>query len=80
MSLRVIIQPDLITRWITERGGTPARKHGTDAELRILFHEANREFEPLPLADFLEAMKFNHLVLLVEEEAGDSFHRFVARG
>jgi hypothetical protein len=28
----------------------------------------------------IEAMKFNHLVLLVDQEPGNTFHKFVQHG
>jgi hypothetical protein len=80
MSLRIIIKPGQIQDWVTTRNGVPARKHGSDAELRILFGGENSEFEPITIDELIEAMKFRRLALLVDQEAGNTFHRFVERG
>ncbi len=80
MSLRVIIQPDQIENWITARQGTPARKRGTDADLQILFGPTNGNHEKLGFDELIETMRLHHLVFLVDEEPGKTFHQFVVRG
>jgi hypothetical protein len=80
MSLRIIIQPDQIRHWIAERRGRPARKRGTDTELRILFDRDDADYEPITVDELLEAMRFHHFVLLVDQEPGKTFHKFIRHG
>jgi hypothetical protein len=80
MSLRIIIKRDQIQTWIEERRGTPARRRNTDADLAVLFGGATADYEPISIDDLHEAMRFNHLVLLVDQEAGKDFHRFIQHG
>lgn len=80
MSLRVLVKPDQITRWITERNGTPARRHGSDTDFRILFGESPADYQPVSLDELLDAMKFHHLVMLVDEQPGQTHHRIYRIG
>ncbi len=80
MSLRIIIHPDRIHDWITQRHGTPAHQRGTDSAPRILFGPGHDEYDKLTVDELIEAMKFHHLVLLVDEAPGQTFHKFVERG
>lgn len=80
MSLRIISQPEHVTEWITQRHGTPARQRGTAAGWCVVFGNDFGDHEPLTVDDLIEAMKFHHLVLLVDELPGQTFHRFVVRG
>ena len=80
MSLRIIVKPDKIQTWIAARNGTPARRRGTDADFRILFGNEDGDYERITLGELIETMKFSHLVLLVDQEAGKTFHKFVERG
>ena len=75
MSLRIIVKPQQIQNWITERNGTPARKRGTDNDLRIVFGEAATDYDPISMDELIEAMKFHNFVMLVDQEAGKTFHR-----
>ena len=75
MSLRIIINADKITRWITERNGTPARRHGTDADVRILFGETSADYETITVDELLETMKFHNLVMLVDQEPGKTYNK-----
>jgi hypothetical protein len=77
MSLRIIIKPDQIEQWMAARHGTPARLRNTDADLRILFGENLPDYETISTDQFHTAMKFNQLALLVDEEPGKTFHKFV---
>ncbi len=77
MSLRVIVNPQQIQSWIAERHGTPARRRGTDGDLAMLFDGGKPDYEMLNVDELIEAMKFNHLVLLVDQEAGNTFHKFI---
>jgi hypothetical protein len=79
MSLRILIKPADIQNWLAQRGAQPARRRGTDADLRILFDAPPGDCEPLGVEDFLTAMRLSHQVLLVDEEPGKTFHRFVPR-
>jgi hypothetical protein len=80
MSLRVIVKSDQIRNWIEERHGTPARRRNTDADFTVLFGGDRADYEPVSIDELLEAMRFNHVVLLVDQEAGKTFHRFIQRG
>ena len=80
MSLRIICQPEHVSDWITQRQGTPARERGSDAALRVLFGNAAGDHEKLSLDELIEAMKMHHLVLLVDDLPGQTFHKFVVRG
>ena len=86
MSLRIIVKPSQIQQWIEQRHGQPARRQNTDADLAVLFESdkpaaAGRpEYEPLSIDELLEAMKFNHLVLLVDQEPDKTFHKFIQHG
>ena len=80
MSLRVIVNSDQIRHWIEERHGTPARRRNTDADFTVLFGDGMADYEPVSIDELLEAMRFNHVVLLVDQEAGKTFHRFIQHG
>jgi hypothetical protein len=80
MSLRIIIKSAQIGGWISERGGRPARRRNTDAELALLFDGDKADYETLSIDEFIEVMKANHQVLLVDQEAGKTFHKFVQHG
>ena len=80
MSLRIIIKSAQIGDWINERNGRPARRLNTDDELAVLFDGDKADFETLSIDEFIEVMKANHQVLLVDQEAGKTFHKFVQHG
>jgi hypothetical protein len=80
MSLRIIVKSDQIRNWLEERGGKPARRRGTDDDLRVLFDGDKPEYETLNVDELIEAMKSNHLVLLVDEEPDKTFHKFIQHG
>ena len=75
MSLRIIIKSPQIGGWISERNGIPARRRGTDTDVHILFGETDADYEPIGVDELIETMKFHHLVLLVDQEAGKTFHK-----
>jgi hypothetical protein len=75
MSLRIIVKPQQVQNWISERNGTPARKRGTENDLRILFDEPASDYEPISMDELIEAMKFHNFVMLVDQEAGKTYHR-----
>jgi hypothetical protein len=77
MSLRIIVKPQQIENWITERRGRPVRRRGTDTDLGIAFGEPGPDCEPITVDELIEAMKFHRLVLLVDQEAGKTFHRIL---
>lgn len=79
MSLRIIAKSAQIQRWITDRNGTPARKRGSDSDLRVLFGSDNGGYDPISIDDLVEIINSHHLVLMVEEEPGKTFHKFVNR-
>jgi hypothetical protein len=70
MSLRIILKPEQISQWITDRNGTPVRN---DDGYRITFGPTTDL--KLTMDELLDAMKLNHLVMLVEQEAGKTFHK-----
>jgi len=78
MSLRIITKPTQISEWITGRNGTPARRRGSDKEFRVVFGEAPSEYELVNVDELLEGMKFNNLVMLVDQEPGKTFHKIYA--
>ena len=80
MSLRIIVKPDQIQNWIDERHGKPARRRNTDEDLTVLFDGERAEYEVLSVDELIEAMKLNHLVLMVDQEAGKTFHKFIQHG
>ncbi len=80
MSLRILVKPDQVQKWIVERNGTPARRVGSDADLRLLFDKGNSDCEPITVDELIETMRFNHLAILVDQEPGKTFYRFVVRG
>jgi hypothetical protein len=80
MSLRIIVKPDQIRRWIADRSGTPVHRRNTDGDLAVLFDGDKPDYESLTVDELVEAMKFNHLVLLVDQEAGKTFHKFIQHG
>lgn len=80
MSLRIIVKADQIRHWIEERRGTPARRRNTDADVAVLFGADRADYESVSVDDLLEAMRLNHLVLLVDQEVGNTFHKFVQHG
>ena len=80
MSLRVIVKSDQIRGWIEERQGQPARRRNTDGDLAVLFDGDKADYETLSIDELVEAMKANHLVLMVDQEAGKTFHKFVQHG
>jgi len=75
MSLRVIVKPEQIRSWITERHGTPTRRLGTETDLSILFGEPGADYEAITVDEFVETMRFHHFVLLVDQEPGKTFHK-----
>jgi hypothetical protein len=75
MSLRIIIKADQIAQWITQRNGTPARRRGSDTDVRVLFGENTVEYEPISTDELLETMKFHNLVMLVDQEPGKTHHK-----
>jgi hypothetical protein len=80
MSLRIIVKSDQIRKWIEDRCGTPARRRNTDDDVTVLFDGDKSDYETVSVDDLLEAMRFNHLVLLVDQEAGKTFHKFIQHG
>jgi hypothetical protein len=86
MSLRIIVKPDQIRSWIEERKGRPARRRNTDDDLTVLFDgdksaTADKpEYETFSVDELVEAMKSNHLVLLVDQEPDKTFHKFIQHG
>ncbi len=80
MSLRIIVKPQQIQEWITQRNGTPARKRGSETDLRVLFDRSNGDYQPISTDELIETMKFHHLVMLVDQETGKTFHKFYKHG
>jgi hypothetical protein len=77
MSLRVIYRPEQVQRWLTDRSGSPAaRRRGTDTDLRVLFDAENGDYEPISIDELIEAMRFHHLVMLVDDDPAETFHKF----
>jgi hypothetical protein len=77
MSLRIIVKSAQIQNWIVERGGKPARRRNTDDDLVVLFDGDKPEYETVSVDELLEAMRLNHLVMLVDQEPGKTYHKFV---
>jgi len=80
MSLRVLLKPDQISKWIIDRSGTPVRRRGSDLDLRIQFDETGADYEPISMDDLFDAMKIHHLVMLVDQEAGKTHHTIYPHG
>jgi hypothetical protein len=84
MSLRIIVKTNQIRSWIEERKGRPARRRNSDDDPTVLFDGDNKsatadktEYETLSVDEFVEAMKANHLVLLVDQEPDKAFFKFI---
>ena len=73
MSLRIILKPDQIAQWIADRNGTPVRR---DSEFHITFEPSGDE--KITVDDLLDEMKTRHLVMLVDQEPGQTFHKIYA--
>ncbi len=73
MSLRILFKPEQISKWIADRHGTPVRSG--DA-FRIAFEPTGDD--TLTVEELLDEMKFRHMVMLVDEEAGKTFHKIYA--
>ena len=76
MSLRILVQPGPVKAWLAERNGIPARRYGSDTDMRIAFGETSADYQPITVDELLEAMKFHHLAMLVDQEPGKTFHKF----
>jgi hypothetical protein len=76
----MIVKADQIRGWIEDRRGTPARRRNTDDDLAVLFDGDKPEHETLSIDELVEAMKLNHLVLLVDQEPDKTFHKFIQHG
>jgi len=78
MSLRIIVKTNQIRSWIEERKGRPARRRNSDDDPTVLFDGDNKlDYETIGVDEFVEAMKANHLVLLVDQEPDKTFFKFV---
>jgi hypothetical protein len=80
MSLRILVKPDQIQRWIEERRGTPARRRGSETDVRVLFDRGNNDYDPVSFDELIETMKFRQIVMLVDQQAGQTFHKFYRHG
>jgi hypothetical protein len=76
MSLRILFRADQVKSWLAERNGTPARRRGTDTDLRVLFENGNGDYDPITFDELVETMRFHHLVIMVDQEPGKTFHKF----
>jgi hypothetical protein len=72
MSLRIILKPDQISKWITDRNGHPVRD---GKAFRIAFEPTA---DALSIDDLLDEMKNGRLVMLVDQEPGKTFHKIYA--
>ena len=75
MSLRIITKPQEVQNWVAERHGTAIRKRGSETDVGITFDGPNADYEPISIDELIEAMRFHHLVMLVDQEADKTFHR-----
>ncbi len=73
MALRIILKPEQISKWIADRNGTPVR---SGDEFRIAFEPTADQ--KLTMDELLDEMKLRHLVMLVEQEPGKTFHKIYA--
>lgn len=73
MSLRIILKTDQISKWIADRNGVPVRD---GKQFRIAFEPASSD--TLSIDEFLDEMKTNRLVMLVDQEPGKTFHKIYA--
>ena len=80
MSLRMIVKADQIRGWIEDRSGRAARRRNTDDDLTVLFDGDKAEYETLSIDELIEAMKSNHLVLLVDQEPDKTYYKFIQHG
>lgn len=72
MSLRIITNPEQVSRWITDRNGVPVRD---GKSFRIVFKPTEQS---LGMDELLDEMKTQHLVMLVDQEPGKTFHKIYA--
>ena len=56
------------------------RRRNTDDDLAVLFDGDKADYETLSVDELIEAMKLNHFVLLVDQEAGKTFYKFIQHG
>ena len=73
MSLRIILNPEQISKWIADRQGAPVKN---EDGYRIAFEPTTDQ--KLTVDELLDEMKLRHLVMLVEQEPGKTFHRIYA--
>jgi hypothetical protein len=83
--------PEEIRKWVTDRGGTPARVKATGSHdpekdpglLRIDFGKPNIDLEPISWEEFFEKFAENDLAFLYQEQTADGqesrFFKFVKR-
>ncbi|HEX7706158.1 MAG TPA: hypothetical protein VF701_06820 [Thermoanaerobaculia bacterium] len=83
---RATVDHDAIQTWVDERGGHPARVKATGSGedpgiLRIDFPGFSGEdsLEEIPWDEFFEWFDGNELALLLSEEEGNRFNKFVNR-
>ena len=75
--LRIIVKSNQSRSWIEERKGRPARRRNSDDDPTLLFDEDKADYETLSVDELLEAMKANHLVLMVDQEPDKTFFKFI---
>jgi hypothetical protein len=76
---------DEIRRWVSERGGFPARVKGTDKRgglLRIDYPEFSGEesLEAITWTEFFKGFENNELAFLYEDESESRFSKLIERG
>jgi hypothetical protein len=75
MALRTLVDPTKIRRWIEERHGAPVRRKDGEDGFTVSFWKGDGILEPVTWEDFLQTFRDERLVMLVDDEAGKTFHR-----
>lgn len=79
--------PEIIRKWMEDRGGKPAKVKGTEAGgtalLRIQFDEKQDKLEPMTWEEFFDQFEKNDLAFLYQEETKEGeqsrFFKFISR-
>jgi len=85
---KTTVEHDEIRRWVSERGGYPARVKGTDKKgglLRIDYpgYSGEETLQPITWTEFFKGFEQNQLAFLYEDETKDGeesrFSKLVSR-
>ena len=75
--LKTLYDLNDIERWIRDRGGRPARVRNAKDELAIDFCDNGDNLEPISWDEFFIVLRENHIPMVVDQEPGKRFYRFI---